>query len=352
MGRVLIVDDEKSIRITLCEFLKNEGFMADSAPDAVVACSMLSEKEYDVIITDIIMPRISGMDLLSTIRKTSKTLQVIIMTGEPSVDTAIRAVQNGANDYLTKPISKDILLKTVRNAVGIKRLSDEKSALEAENRFYQKQLEDLVSQRTKSLQNVMQGIIYLLTSVVEARDPYTAGHQLRVGNLSAAIAKKMQLHAETVDLVRTIGYIHDIGKISVPAEILSKPGRLSQLEMEMIKIHAFKGYELISKANLPVIIGQAIYQHHERSNGSGYPLGMTDSDIIKEAKILIVADVVEAMVSHRPYRPALGLETALTEIERNAGVLYNDQVVAACISLFREDEYSIEDDEKNVHIPL
>lgn len=352
MGRVLIVDDEKSIRITLCEFLKNEGFVADSAPDAVVACSMIEEKKYDVVITDIIMPRISGMDLLSTIRKTSQTLQVIIMTGEPSVDTAIRAVQSGANDYLTKPISKDILLKTVRNAVHLKKLSDEKSALEEENKFYQKQLEDLVDNRTKSLQNVMQGIIYLLTSVVEARDPYTAGHQLRVGNLSAAIAEKMLMPRETVDLVRIIGYIHDIGKISVPAEILSKPGRLSPLEMEMIKAHAFKGFEMISKANLPEIVGHAIHQHHERANGSGYPLGINDDRIINEAKILIVADVVEAMVSHRPYRPALGLETALAEIEQKSGILYNEQVVTACISLFRDDEYSIEDDEKNVHIPM
>jgi putative nucleotidyltransferase with HDIG domain len=352
MARILIVDDEKSIRVTLCEFLKNEGFIAESAPDAVVACSMIDEKDYDVIITDIIMPRISGMDLLSTIRKKSKTLQVIIMTGEPSVDTAIQAVKSGANDYITKPIGKEILLKTVRNAINIKRLSDDKAALEEQNRQYQKHLEELVTHRTKSLENVMQGIIYLLTSVVEARDPYTAGHQLRVGNLSAAIAKKLHLNHETTDLVRTIGYIHDIGKISIPAEILSKPGRLSALELEMIKIHAHKGYEMISKASLPDIIGNAIYQHHERVNGSGYPQGIRDDKIIREAKILIVADVVEAMVSHRPYRPALGLETALAEIESNAGILYNEQVVAACISLFRDDNYSIENDEKNVHIPL
>ena len=219
IGRILIVDDEKSIRNTLSEFLKNEGFEASSASDAVIACSMITEADYDVVVTDIIMPRISGMDLLSTIRKTSKSLQVIIMTGEPSVDTAIRAVQQGANDYLTKPINKEILLKTVRNAVSIKKLTDEKALFEKESLFYQKQLEELVGQRTKSLQNVMQGIIYLLTSVVEARDPYTAGHQLRVGNLSAAIAGKMRMSRETVDLVRTIGYIHDIGKISVPAEI-------------------------------------------------------------------------------------------------------------------------------------
>ena len=292
-GKILIVDDEKSIRITLSEFLKNEGFEAATAGDAVIACSMLAEDNFDVIVTDIVMPRISGMDLLSTIRKTSKTLQVIIMTGEPSVDTAITAVQHGANDYLTKPINKEILLKTVKNAVGVKKLTDEKALLERENLFYQRQLEDLVDERTKSLQNVMQGIVYLLTSVVETRDPYTAGHQHRVGNLSAAIAEKMLMPRETVDMVRTIGYIHDIGKISVPTEILVKPGRLSALEMEIIKLHAFKGYEMISKTSLPSLIGRAIYQHHERSDGSGYPVGIRDADIQPEAKILIVADVVE-----------------------------------------------------------
>jgi putative two-component system response regulator len=352
MSKVLVVDDEKSIRVTLCQFLNNEGFEADSAGDADTAYSMIWENDYDVVITDIIMPKSSGIDLLANIRKTNKEIQVIIMTGEPSVDTAIKAVQSGANDYLTKPINKETLIKTVSHAAQIKKLNDEKAVLERENSFYQKQLEDLVNLRTKSLQNVMQGVIYLLASVVEARDPYTAGHQRRVGNLSAAIAERMSMDKTTADLVRTIGYIHDIGKISIPAEILTKPGRLMPLEMEMIKIHAMKGYEMLSKVNLPEKIGQAIYEHHERVNGSGYPRGIKDRDISDEAKILIVADVVEAMVSHRPYRPALGLDVALEEIERQSGILYNPDVVSACVSLFREGNYHIEDDEKLINIPI
>lgn len=352
MSKVLVVDDEKSIRVTLCQFLNNGGFEADSAGDADTAYNMIWENDYDVVITDIIMPKSSGIELLSNIRKTNKEIQVIIMTGEPSVDTAIKAVQSGANDYLTKPINKDTLLKTVGHAAQIKKLNDEKAVLERENLFYQKQLEELVDTRTQSLQHVMKGVIYLLSSVVEARDPYTAGHQRRVGNLSAAIAEKMSMKKETVDLVRTIGYIHDIGKISIPAEILTKPGRLTPLEMEMIKIHAHKGYEMLAKVNLPEKIGQAIYEHHERYNGSGYPNGIKDHEISEEAKILIVADVVEAMISHRPYRPALGLDVALEEIERQAGIYYNPDVVAACISLFRDDHYNIEDEEKLINIPI
>ena len=351
MDKILIVDDEKSIRITLCEFLKSEGFEADWAPDGEMASRMLKVKEYDVVLTDIIMPKITGIDLLATIRETSSTLQVIIMTGEPSVNTAIMAVQNGANDYLTKPIRKDDLIKAVQKAAQVKKLIDRKTQLEEENMYYQKQLEALVKKRTSALGQVTEGIIYLLTSVVEARDPYTAGHQRRVGNLAASIAENMGLSRDTIDLVRTIGYIHDIGKISIPAEILVKPGNLSWLEFEMIKIHAFKAYEMLNKAHLPKIICDAVYQHHERCDGSGYPQGLTDSEICEEAKIMIVADVVEAMVSHRPYRPALGLETALNEIREQAGRLYNTEVVKACIRLF-ENGYSLEDEVKSINIPL
>ncbi len=351
MSKVLIVDDEKSIRTTLCEFLKKEEIEAEATGDALTASQLLADNDYDVVLTDIIMPKTSGIDLLAAIRQTSQTLQVIIMTGEPSVDTAIQAVQNGANDYLTKPISKAILIKAIKNALNVKKLIDQKNALEIENKFYQRQLEALVEKRTGSLRQVTQGIIYLLTSVVEVRDPYTAGHQRRVGNLSAAIAELLELNPDTVELVRTIGYIHDIGKISIPGEILSKPGKLSFLEYEMIKIHALKGYEMISKANLPKTVCNAIYQHHERADGSGYPRGLIDTDICDEAKILIVADVVEAMVSHRPYRPALGLDNALIEIQEKAGIKYNKDVVEACIRLF-ESGYTLDNEEKEIHIPI
>lgn len=351
MSKILIVDDERSIRVTLSEFLRREGYETESAGDAQIAFQMIKNSKFDVVVTDIVMPKTSGIELLAKIRETSPTTQVIIMTGEPSVDTAILAVKSGACDYLRKPINRDVLIKTVRQAAQIKSLIDEKEALEITNQTYQRELEALVQKRTLSLQTMMQGIIYLLTSVVESRDPYTAGHQRRVGNLSAAIAERMNMKKETVDLVRTIGYIHDIGKISVPLEILAKPGVLSYIEMEMIKVHAHKGYEMLSKADLPEIISNTIYQHHERCDGSGYPRGLKDCDISIEAKIIIVADVVEAMISHRPYRPALGLDVAIDEIKQKSGILYNAEVVAACVALF-ENAYSIEDDEQMITIPM
>ena len=352
MSRVLIVDDEKSMRITLSEFLKKEDYEADTASDAQTALQMLSQTEYDIVVTDIIMPRTSGIELLEKIRESSSTVQIVIMTGEPTVETAVKAVQSGANDYLTKPIHKDIFLKTIRNMEKMKQLTDEKAKLEEENKQYQKSLEEMIVKRTNALQDAMQGIISLLSSVVEVRDPYTAGHQRRVGNLSAAIGEKMKLDEKTVALLRMTGYIHDIGKIAIPAEILSKPGTLNDLEIQMIRTHPVNGYEMMRNVDLPEVVGETIYQHHERCDGSGYPKGMKENEISIEAQILMVADVVEAMMSHRPYRPAMGLSKALEEIETNSGTLYHAEVVAACAGLFHEDNYAIDDSEHKVIFPL
>ncbi|MEL7655592.1 MAG: HD domain-containing phosphohydrolase [Bacillota bacterium] len=352
MSRVLIVDDEKSMRITLSEFLKKEGYEIDSAPDAYTAFQMLGETQYDIVVTDIIMPRITGIELLEKIREKSQNIQIIIMTGEPTVETAVKAVKSGANDYLTKPIHRDAFLKAIYHAEQVKQLIDEKAELEKQNQKYQKGLEEIVIDRTKALQGAMQGTISLLSSVVEARDPYTAGHQRRVGNLSAAIGKKMGLDNKTIENVRMIGYIHDIGKIAIPTEILSKPGSLNDLEMQMIRNHSISGYEMLMKVNLPKIIGETIYQHHERCNGEGYPRGLTENEISIEAQILMVADVVEAMMSHRPYRPALGLEKALDEILKNSGTHYKPEVVDACSRLFIEDQYEIDENEHKVLFPI
>ncbi len=352
MSRVLIVDDEKSMRITLCEFLRKEGFEAECAADAQTAYQMIDEHPYDVVVTDIIMPRMSGIELLEKIRKKSPSVQVIIMTGEPTVDTAVRAVQSGANDYLAKPIQRESFLKAVHHAAQIKLLNDQKSVLEEQNKLYQRDLEVIVEQRTNALQDAMQSIISLLSSVVEVRDPYTAGHQRRVGNLAAAIAAKMDLNNKTVALIRIIGYIHDIGKMVIPIEILSKPGKLSSLEMQMIQNHPSHGYDMLNKVQLPAVIGETIYQHHERCDGSGYPRGLTVDVITYEAQIIMVADVVEAMMSHRPYRPALGLDEALEEILQKAGILYDVGVVSSCVDLFRNDHYVIDDVEHKIYFPL
>ncbi|MEI6102155.1 MAG: HD domain-containing phosphohydrolase, partial [Eubacteriales bacterium] len=223
--------------------------------------------------------------------------------------------------------------------------------LENENLLYQKSLEEIVRKKTQALQNSMAGIISLLSDVVEARDPYTAGHQLRVGNLSADIARKMILPQKTVDMVQVIGYIHDIGKIGVPIEILSKPGKLTPLEMQIIREHPTNGYKMLKKVDLPGIIANTIYMHHERCDGTGYPQGLTKDSINIESQIIMVADVVEAMISHRPYRPALGIDAALSEIMQHAGTAYNEEIVSACYSLIYKDHYSLDNDQHDVIFP-
>jgi len=205
-----------------------------------------------------------------------------------------------------------------------------------------RQAEEELKQTLEKLRKSLAGTIQALSSTVETRDPYTAGHQIKVSNLARAIAKEMGLPNDTVDTIRMAGIIHDIGKISVPAEILSKPGKLLVMEMNLIKAHSQTGYDILKDVELPYPIAEIAYQHHERLNGSGYPQGLKGDQILLEARIISVADVVEAISSYRPYRPALGIDVALEEIEKNAGVLYDREAVEACLKLFRDKGFKFE----------
>jgi HD-GYP domain-containing protein (c-di-GMP phosphodiesterase class II) len=217
-------------------------------------------------------------------------------------------------------------------------------------------LEETVKTRTSELiranEEIMQNIdrlrktlgstIQVLADTVEVRDPYTAGHQRRVSDLARAIATEMCLVAEQIDGICMAGSIHDIGKLSVPAEILSKPTKLTNIEFSLIKEHSNKGYEMLKAVESPQPLAEIVYQHHERMNGSGYPRNLKGEEILIEARILSVADVVEAMASHRPYRPGLGIDAALNEIDRNKGIFYDDAVADVCLRLFREKGFKLE----------
>lgn len=344
MPNILIIDDETSIRITLCEFLKKEGYEVFTADNVQSAILLLQEKVIDVVLSDIIMPRESGITLLKYVREVAPDIRVIMMTGEPTVDTAVEAVRLGAHDYLTKPVYRDALIKAVSHAVNYKQLIDEKRWLERQNQEQRENLERLVEERTGKLRQAMLNTAYATAAMLDLRDPYTAGHQRRVGSLARAIGKELVLPEDTVEGLHIAGCIHDIGKITVPFEILTKPVQLSQNEYAIIKEHPRKGYEVLMSYEMPWPIAEIVYHHHERLNGSGYPQGLKADQIGLETRIISVSDVVEAMSSHRPYRPSLGLESALNEISTNSGILYDPVVVDACLTLFYKKGYSLDEE--------
>jgi len=184
--------------------------------------------------------------------------------------------------------------------------------------------------------------INTIAKIVETRDPYTSGHQKRVAKLACAIAEEMSLPQDKTEGLYAAGILHDIGKMNVPAEILSKPGRLSEIELSLIKTHPQAGSDIIKEMEFPWAVSLIVLQHHERIDGSGYPQGLKGDEILLEARIIGVADVVEAMASHRPYRPALGIDKALEEISQNRGILYDPEVVDACLKLFKEKGFKFE----------
>jgi PAS domain S-box-containing protein len=197
-----------------------------------------------------------------------------------------------------------------------------------------------------NLRKAIGGTIQAIVQVVEMRDPYTAGHQRRVADLARSIATEMDLAPQVIEGIRMAAAIHDIGKVAIPAEILSKPGKLNRNEFELIKDHPLTGYDILKDVEFPWPIAEIIYQHHERLDGSGYPRGLAGDDILLHARIIALADVVEAMASHRPFRPALGIAASLDEIEKHRGTLYDPDVVDACLRLFREKGYALTDREE------
>ena len=189
----------------------------------------------------------------------------------------------------------------------------------------------------------MEKIVNALIAAIEVWDPYTAGHQKRVATLALAIAREMGFNRRRLDILRIAAILHDIGKINLPSEILCKPGKLADCEFNLIKIHSEAGYDILKKIDFPAIVADIVYQHHEKMDGSGYPRGLKGNDILLEARILNVADVVEAISSNRPYRPALGVNEALREIEENDNNKYDRDTTKICLTLFKEKNFKFED---------
>jgi putative two-component system response regulator len=353
MARVLIVDDEQSIRRTLGMFLERDGHVVATAEDGDQARLLFDADNWDVVVTDIIMPGAGGVDLLQRVREQDPTTQVVLITGEPSVDTAAAAVRLGAFDYMSKPVSRTEICRVVGAAANHKGLQDDNRRLAAENETYRKRLEAALADQSlelaeevdshgatlENLRKALGATIEAMARTVEMRDPYTAGHQRRVADLARAIATAMGLGFDARDAIRMAASIHDIGKVAIPAEILSRPRRLTESEFSLVREHARFGFELLEPIEFPWPVAEIVQQHHERLDGSGYPEGLSGDAIRTEARILAVADVVEAISSHRPYRPALGTAAALEELTTHRGTLYDPAVVDACIRVLRDDGF-------------
>ena len=338
MADILVVDDEKAIRKLLKKFLEIQGHTCELAANAAHARELLTAKTYHLVLLDLNMPGETGLDLLRSDLAEHPDTAVIMVTAVDDPSVAEACLELGAYDYITKPIELNRVLISVSNALR-------RRELESANRTYRESLEQMVSERTSALEDSMQklktalrGTIHAAVLIVENRDPFTAGHQKQVAKLAGAMASEMSYSAERTEGIYMGGLIHDLGKMSVPAEILSKPGRLTENEFNYIKEHPAVGANIIKDIEIPWQIAAMVNQHHERMDGSGYPLGLVGDQIHSDAKILAVADVVEAMMSHRPYRTGLGIEMAIDEIEQNCGILYDPEAVEACLRVLNKLE--------------
>jgi HD-GYP domain-containing protein (c-di-GMP phosphodiesterase class II) len=250
---------------------------------------------------------------------------IIIVTAYSERDYFMRAIELGVDRYVTKPVDTNILLRALQQS--------------ARQHFQQRDL----AQARQSVVDALSNTIAVLSRAIEMRDPYTDGHQKRVSLLADAIATEMQLPEKCVTGIRLGSLVHDLGKISVPAEVLSTPRKLSAPELSMIRSHPRVGHDILSEASFPWPLAQMVLEHHERMDGSGYPSGLKDRQISIEARIIAVADVVEAMSSHRPYRAALGIDAAMKEISSNRGRLYDAEVVDACLRVLERRQYQFWD---------
>jgi putative two-component system response regulator len=332
MAKILVVDDEEKMRRLLGQILSTHGYNCLFAATGREARDHLEKNAIDLALCDVNMPGESGIDLARHINAHHPDTAVLMVTGEDDPETAAAAIDSGTYGYIIKPFHNSELVINVQNA--LRRLK-----LEIANRNYQQDLENKVMERTAKLKNALEGMIQVMTRTIETRDPYTAGHQERVAGLAVAMAEEMNLSRDQVEGIHMAGRVHDLGKISVPAEILSKPGKLTEIEFALIKTHAMTGYNIIGDVEFPWPIARMVLEHHEKINGTGYPQGLSGDEILLESRIICVADVVEAMASHRPYRPALGVETALAEISRNQGLLYDTAAVEACLALFNNGKF-------------
>ena len=323
---ILVVDDNPINIDLLLNILK--GYRFGVAKNGAKALAYLETHKPDLILLDVMMPEIDGFEVCARIKAEPrlKDVEIIFITALSDARYIAKGFESGAVDYITKPFKAAEVKARVQTHLSLIRM---KEALGKQNVL----LEEQVRKKTIQLKEMFEATVLGMAMIAETRDPYTAGHQHRVALFAAEIAKNMNLPANQIEAIRIAGLLHDIGKIRTPVSILNRPGKLLNAEWDLIKTHPAVGYKILKQIPFPWPIAEIAYQHHERMDGSGYPQGLKGDDILLEARILAVADVFEAISSHRPYRPALSIESALNEIKNHSGPLFDEIVVAAFLNV-------------------
>lgn len=360
---ILVADDRAEDRRLLRLVLERMGHRVVEAIDGRRALELVRQVRPDLVMSDILMPVMDGFTLCRNLQEDEafRHIPFVFVTATYAEQRYQQfASEVGAARVLLKPFKAQALREIVEEVLLHGAPHDATQRLERldDRQFHQRhaqavnwKLEEKVNEleRANSLllasesrsRALTEAVVKTISKMVEYRDPYTTGHERRVGDLATAIGSRLGYSDERLHGLRIGGYLHDVGKIAVPSEILTKPGRLTETEFTLIQAHTQIGYDILSGIDFPWQVAEMARQHHERLDGSGYPRGLVGEQILPEARILAVADVVEAMMSHRPYRPAIGLQEALTEVELGRGAKYEPAVVDACLRMFREEGFQL-----------
>lgn len=335
---ILIVDDNPTNIDLLLATLKDT-YRFGVCKQGESALEYVEKIKPNLILLDIMMPGMDGFEVCSILKRNPETalIPIIFITAMQDTASKTKGLELGAVDYITKPFHAAEVLARVQTHVQLDQM---KKQLMDQNTL----LEQKVQAKTAELKQLLNCSISSMARVVEIRDPYTAGHQHKVARLACLIGEKLGLSDFVIEGLRIAGLLHDVGKIRIPVSILSRAGKLLDAEHDVIKIHSQVGFEILKNIPFPWPIARIVYQHHERLDGSGYPLGLKGDEIMLEAKIISVADVTEAQSSFRPYRPALGCEAAMSELRTHRGTRYEADVVDACLELISDPDFSFEDD--------
>ena len=325
-ARVVVVDDEPRLRQLVVRIMARDGFECRDAADGAAALDVLAGWPAPLVLSDVRMPGVGGVDLLRAIRERHPGTAVVMITAVADVEVAVQCLALGAMDYLTKPFHLEEVRARVRQAL-------ERRRLVMDNQAYQRALEARVAEQAQRIEAISLASMQALADALEVKDPYTRGHSLRVGRYAAAIGRAMGADAAAVAQLELGGHLHDLGKIGVREAVLNKAGPLSDEEYAHIMTHPVIGWRLLKPImdDRPAALA-VVRSHHERWDGRGRPDGLAGARIPYEARVATVADSFDAMTSHRPYRRGLTVDAAVTELQRCSGTQYDPDVVMAFVS--------------------